>query len=112
MPAAAVADGPPSTSAEGYAACSAPVDLGASTAVGEHTVAGFALAGVAVVVTDAVLTKAECRRLAMSGHDALVRAGHRGPATVFALATGRRELASPLDLDGLCTAVSDVLEPV
>ncbi|MET1075829.1 MAG: P1 family peptidase [Umezawaea sp.] len=112
VPAAAVAGGPPSTSDEGYAACATLVEVGASTAVGEHTVGGFALAGAGVVVTDAVLTKAQCRRLAMSGHDGLVRAGHRGPATVFAVATGRRDLASPLELDGLCTAAAEVLEPV
>ncbi len=112
VPAAVVFEGDPSTSEDGYAACATPVDLGTSVHVGEHTIGGFASPGVGVVATDAVLTKAQCRRIAISAHDGLVRAGHRGPATVFALATGRRELASPLDLDRLCTAAGDLLNPV
>ncbi|MFD9736331.1 P1 family peptidase [Umezawaea sp. NPDC059074] len=111
VPAAVVPGGTPSTSDDGYAACGTPVDLGTSTSVGEHVIGGFALGGVGVVATDAVLTKAECRRIAISAHDGLVRAGHRGPATVFALATGRHALASPVDLDRLCTAAADLLAP-
>lgn len=109
VPAAVVPGGTVPTSDDGYAACETPVDLGTSTGVGEHVLGGFALAGVGVVATDAVLTKAECRRIAISAHDGLVRAGHRGPATVFALATGRHPLASPVDLDRLCTAAADLL---
>ncbi|WNV82735.1 P1 family peptidase [Umezawaea sp. Da 62-37] len=112
VPAAAVPDCPPSTSAEGYAACTSAVEVGASTTVGDHSVGGFALAGVGVVVTDAALTKAQCRRLAMSAHDGLVRSGHRGPATVFALATGHRTPASPPQLDTLCTTAAALLEPL
>ncbi|MEO6088840.1 MAG: P1 family peptidase [Umezawaea sp.] len=112
VPAAVVFDGEPSTADDGYAACGAPVELGTSTQVGEHVIGGFALAGVGIVVTDAVLTKAQCRRIALSAHDGLVRAGHRGPATVFALATGVRDIASPVDLDRLCTAAADLLDPV
>jgi len=112
VPAAVVFDGEPSTSEDGYAACTASVEVGATARVGEHTIGGFALAGVGIVVTDAVLTKAQCRRIAISAHDGLVRAGHRGPATVFALATGRRELASPFELDQLATTATDLLDPV
>ncbi|MCS7476034.1 P1 family peptidase [Umezawaea endophytica] len=112
VPAAVVFDGDPSTPDDGYAACSTPVDLGTSTQVGEHTIGGLALPGVGIVVTDAPLTKAECRRIALSAHDGLVRAGHRGPATVFALATGHRGTTSPVDLDRLCSAAADLLDPV
>ncbi|HWO60098.1 MAG TPA: P1 family peptidase [Umezawaea sp.] len=112
VPAAVVFDGDPSTSEDGYAACATPVEIGASTRVGEHTIGGFALPGVGVVVTDAVLSKAQCRRIAVSAHDGLVRSGHRGPATVFALATGRRELVAPFELDQLATAATDLLGPV
>jgi len=114
VPAAVVFDGgAPPTSADGYAACTAPAEAGASTVVGEHTVGAIAFAAgvaVGVVAVDAVLDKAECTRLAMSAHDGLIRAGHRLPATVFALATGRTELPHPLALDALCTAATEVFE--
>ena len=50
-----------------------------------------------VVATDAALTKAECRRLAMAAHDGLARAvrpahGTSDGDTFFALATGAAEL--------------------
>ena len=57
----------------------------------------------AVIATDAALTKAEAKRLAVMAHDGFARAiwpAHT-PADgdiVFALATGRIELATPLDL--------------
>lgn len=56
----------------------------------------------AVVATDARLTKAECRRLAVAGHDGLARAidpihGYVDGDVVFALATGTHEL--PLGAD-------------
>jgi L-aminopeptidase/D-esterase-like protein len=110
VPAAVVFGGEPSTADEGYAACAALVDAGACVLVGEHTVGGLVFPGVGVVAVDAVLTKAQCRRIAVCAHDGLVRAGRRGPATVFALATGERELASPFALDQLCTAAADLLE--
>ncbi|MDA8248028.1 MAG: P1 family peptidase [Rhodospirillales bacterium] len=56
---------------------------------------------IGVVATDAVLTKAQARRLAVMAHDGLARA--IWPAhlpldgdTIFAAATGRRPLAEPL----------------
>ena len=110
VPAAVVFDGDPSTPDDGYAACTTPAEAGASTRVGEHTVGGLVFPGVGIVAVDAVLTKAQCRRIAICAHDGLVRTGHRGPATVFALATGARDLASPFDLDQLCTAATDRLE--
>lgn len=112
VPAAVVFDGSaPPSSADGYAACTATATAGASAVVGEHTVGAIALVArvaVGVVAVDAVLDKAECTRLAMSAHDGLVRAGHRVPATVFALATGRTSLPHPLALDALCTAATEV----
>ncbi|HEX6344299.1 P1 family peptidase [Umezawaea sp.] len=112
VPAAAVPGGAPSTSDDGYAACTAPVECGPPVTVGEHTIGGFALAGVGVIATDAVLSKAECRRIAVSAHDGLVRAGHRGGATVFVLATGVDGVTSPVDLNQLCTAAPDLFAPV
>lgn len=56
-----------------------------------------------VIATDAILTKAEAKRLAVMAHDGFARAlwpAHT-PADgdiVFALATGKIALASPLDL--------------
>jgi L-aminopeptidase/D-esterase-like protein len=110
VPAAVVFGGTPSTAADGYAACTAPLDVEVTAPVGEHTVGGLVFPGVGIVVTDAVLTKAQCRRIATCAHDGLVRAGHRGPATVITLATGVHDLASPVELDLLCTAAAEVFE--
>ncbi len=62
---------------------------------------------IGIVVTDAVLTKAEAHRLSILGHDGLVRAIH--PAhfpsdgdTVFAAATGAKPLTGPRDFMHLC----------
>ncbi|GAA5118046.1 P1 family peptidase [Haloechinothrix salitolerans] len=76
---------------------------------------------IGVVATDAELSKAECRRLAMSAQDGLARAVRPAHSmfdgdTVFALATGARELpaaSGPFGvpqraavLDGLCAAAA------
>lgn len=76
---------------------------------------------IGVVATDAVLTKAECQRLAMSAQDGLARALRPAHSmfdgdTVFGLATGTVELPSaegpfavPMRataLDGLCAAAA------
>ncbi|MFO7191780.1 MULTISPECIES: P1 family peptidase [Thermocrispum] len=76
---------------------------------------------IGVVATDAALTKAECRRLAMSAQDGLARAIRPAHSmfdgdTVFALATAERELttaqgpfAAPMRaaaLDELCAAAA------
>jgi L-aminopeptidase/D-esterase-like protein len=78
---------------------------------------------IGVVAVDAELSKAECRRLAMSAQDGLARAVRPAHSmfdgdTVFALATGARPLstvtgtfaapARAAELDRLCAAVADV----
>jgi putative pantetheine hydrolase len=57
----------------------------------------------AVVATDARLSKGECNRLAAAGHDGMARAirpihGMADGDVVFSLATGRRELFADPDL--------------
>lgn len=81
--------------------------LGAATAGANTTIA--------VVATDAVLTKAQARRLAVMAHDGLARAlwpAHTpfdGDA-VFALSTGRRPLADPpVDLIAIGAAAASTL---
>lgn len=68
---------------------------------------------IGVIATDAVLSKAQCRRLAMSGHDGLARAIRPAHTmvdgdTLFALATGRHTAAPdvPAGLDALCAAAA------
>ena len=69
---------------------------------------------IGVVATDVRLSKAEARRLAMAGQDGLARAVRPAHSmfdgdTVFALATGARDLADGVfGLDRLCTAAADV----
>ncbi|HVK25489.1 MAG TPA: P1 family peptidase, partial [Actinokineospora sp.] len=68
---------------------------------------------IGVVATDAVLDKAKCKRLAMSAQIGLARAVRPSHSlfdgdTVFAAATGAREVASPLELDALYAAAADV----
>lgn len=67
---------------------------------------------IAVVATDATLTKVQCRKLAKVSHDGLARAlspvhtAYDGD-TIFTLATGEREAPSDLDLVHLQTAAAD-----
>jgi L-aminopeptidase/D-esterase-like protein len=86
---------------DGHAACeaAAPVDVPALARIGGTAVG--------LVVVDADLDPAECRRVAMSAHDGFARAGVTVPATVFAVATGR-----PTDtpLNDLCTTAADALQ--
>jgi L-aminopeptidase/D-esterase-like protein len=79
---------------------------------------------IGVVAVDAALTKAECGRLASAAQDGLARAVRPAHSmfdgdTVFALATGARELAPVIEgaygaiaraaaLDKLCAAAADV----
>jgi L-aminopeptidase/D-esterase-like protein len=69
---------------------------------------------IGVVAVDAELSKAQARRLAMAGQDGLVRAVRPAHSmfdgdTVFALATGTRQLTEgPVELDRLCAAAADV----
>ncbi|MCK0198827.1 P1 family peptidase [Ancylobacter sp. 6x-1] len=70
---------------------------------------------IAVVATDAQLTKAQCKRLAVMAHDGLARAiwpvhTPLDGDTVFVAATGRRPLADPvLDMTWLGVAAVDAL---
>ncbi|MGX7827216.1 P1 family peptidase [Actinokineospora sp. 24-640] len=99
--AASVAPGdfPPSPGRPG--ALSAPSAADLNTTIG-------------VIATDAALTKAQCRRLAMSGQDGLARALRPAHSlfdgdTLFAAATGAHPVAGPLDLDALYAAAADVV---
>jgi L-aminopeptidase/D-esterase-like protein len=75
---------------------------------------------IGVVATDAALSKAECRRLAISAHDGLARAVRPAHTmfdgdTIFAAATGIRALptdppARAMAFNALCTAAADVFE--
>ncbi|MFJ6676034.1 peptidase S58, DmpA [Actinosynnema sp. NPDC091369] len=86
--------------ADGYAVCGSavPLDVPALALVGSTAVG--------LVVVDADLDPAECRRVAMSAHDAFARSGVTVPATVFAVATG-----TPTDtpLSTLCTTATNAL---
>lgn len=69
---------------------------------------------IGVVAVDAQLSKAEARRLAVAAHDGLARSVRPAHSmfdgdTVFALATGAKELTEPrpFALDKLCTAAAD-----
>jgi L-aminopeptidase/D-esterase-like protein len=73
---------------------------------------------IGVVAVDAALTKTECRRLAVAGHDGLARAVRPAHSmfdgdTVFAVATGARPLpgteplARAASLDRLCAIAAD-----
>lgn len=72
---------------------------------------------IGVVAVDARLSKAECRRIAMSAHDGLARTIHPAHSmfdgdTIFAAATGAKDLpADPLQrvlsFNNLCTTAAD-----
>jgi L-aminopeptidase/D-esterase-like protein len=129
VPAATVpSEGRPDASA-GYAACeaaSAEGTEGASEVVGEFVVGALTMVAprevIGVVAVDAALSKAECRRLAVSARDGVVRAV-RTPldgTTIFVVATGERALPSAegrkgdavraATLDVLCAASARVFE--
>ncbi len=67
------------------------------------------------IATDAMLTKAECKRLALAAHDGLSRAIRPAHTpmdgdTLFAAATGFKPLdKGVMDLTELCIAAADVL---
>ncbi|GGU25963.1 P1 family peptidase [Lentzea flava] len=70
---------------------------------------------IGVVAVDAVLSKAECQRLAMAAQDGLARAVRPAHSmfdgdTVFALATGAVPLPEPrpFALDALCAAAAEM----
>ena len=69
---------------------------------------------IAVVATDAALTKAQAKQLAVMAQDGLARAIYPAHTTidgdtVFAVATGRRALAEPMDLAELGAIAANVL---
>ncbi|MGW0174628.1 P1 family peptidase [Rhodococcus sp. NPDC003322] len=81
---------------------------------------------IGVVATDAPLSKAACRRVAVAGHDGLARAIRPAHSpldgdTLFALSTGTHDLPAPAAevpaafppdlpvLDAVCTAAADVV---
>jgi D-aminopeptidase len=70
---------------------------------------------IALIATDAFLTKAECKRLALSAHDGLARAIRPAHTpmdgdVVFAASTGRKPLTNGVvDLTELCMAATDTL---
>jgi L-aminopeptidase/D-esterase-like protein len=95
---------------KGWPAALAPDDLALrfKGGAGQNTT-------IALVATDAVLTKAQCKRLALAAHDGLARAlrpahGALDGDVVFAAATGHG--GAPSDafaLTELCTTAADVL---
>ena len=70
---------------------------------------------IALIATDATLTKAECKRLALSAHDGLARAIRPAHTpmdgdVVFAASTAKKPLANGvIDLTELCIAAADTL---
>ena len=70
---------------------------------------------IALIATDAMLTKAECKRLALSAHDGLARAIRPAHTpmdgdVVFAASTAKKPLANGVvDLTELCIAAADTL---
>ncbi len=70
---------------------------------------------IALIATDAALTKTECKRLALSAHDGMARAIRPAHTpmdgdVVFAASTGKRPLANGvIDLTELCIAAADTL---
>ena len=70
---------------------------------------------IACIATDATLTKAECKRLALAAHDGMARAVRPAHTpmdgdTVFAAATGHKPLSGGIGaLTELCIAAADVL---
>ena len=93
---------------KGAAGASGPTAAGAQPALGGNTT-------IAVVATDAVLTKAQAKRLAVMAHDGLARAIYPTHTPfdgdlVFTLATGRVALADPLaDFAALGMEAANVL---
>lgn len=70
---------------------------------------------IACIATDAVLTKADCKRVALAAHDGMARALRPAHTpmdgdTVFAAATGTKPLTKGVvDLTEICIAAADVL---
>ncbi|MEU4739388.1 peptidase S58, DmpA [Actinosynnema sp. NPDC023658] len=89
---------------DGHAVCEAASEVRASDVRALAFVGGTA---VGLVVVEAEVGPAECRRVAISAHDGFARAGVAVPATVFAVASGT---PTGTPLNDLCTAAADALE--
>lgn len=69
---------------------------------------------IAAIITDAVLTKAEAKRVALSAHDGMARAVRPAHTPmdgdiVFAASTGKKPRNDVMSLTELCIAASDTL---
>lgn len=80
-----------------------------------HKAGAMRATTLAVVATDAALTRAQAKRIAMAAHDGLARAVYPAHTPfdgdiVFALATGARPLAEPaLDVTGIGAVAANCL---
>lgn len=141
VPAATVASPGRLDASFGYAACEAAGggEVAGAFGTAHEVVDGFVVGALAVVhapergergiigvvAVDASLAKAECRRLAVAAQDGVVRAVRPAHTlldadTIFALATGSRDLPAAHDrtgdavramtLDALCAAAARVFE--
>jgi L-aminopeptidase/D-esterase-like protein len=120
VPAVTREGGPRPSADDGHAACEAAIpgldDV--TEEVDGVTLGALAVGGDGVIAVDAVLSKAECRRIAISAHDGAVRAGRQDAHTVFVVATGDHELPADegrwgpmvraVALNALCAAAADV----
>jgi L-aminopeptidase/D-esterase-like protein len=84
-----------------------------SQAPGKHG-SGSLATTIGVIATDASLTKAQCARVAGSGHDGLARAIHPSHTmldgdTLFALSSGRAPAPSPVLFHAILTAAATVV---
>ena len=91
-------------------------DSAAAALAGQRAAPSLLQAGrnttIGVIATDALLTKAQARRLAVAGHDGLARAIRPAHTmsdgdTLFALGTG---LAGPCDFNTLCIMAAEAVQ--
>lgn len=92
-----------------------PYELAAANALGEKATVLNTTIG--VVATDAKLSKASCRRVAVAGHDGLARAIRPAHSpldgdTIFALATGTHDTPSPVGVPAAFPAELPILDAV
>jgi L-aminopeptidase/D-esterase-like protein len=122
VPAAVVRSPERTDASDGYKACEAAgAGEGVSETAGDFVIGALAVTDlpervIGVVAVDAALSKAECRRLAVSAHDGVMRAvrAQLEGTTIFVVATGARALpvaegragdaAHAMALDALCSA--------
>ncbi len=90
------------------------ISFGAGDAAAEAEVAAISNTTLAVVATDATLTKAQCTKMAQVAQDGLARAINPVHTmfdgdTVFGLATGTAGEPGPMGLFGIVAAAADVV---